>query len=458
MSIVSNLVIVGLMLTPTNETRYSSQLPDLTTIQVLTELTHMANSVLDLVNASHSDSPAYRAEVVQKLDKLLAGQYRMEQRLARIESELQALGIQVGELHKKEEYRELLAICNVVEERYKGWISRIEDKDVVDEIRGFHNRLSVARARYIMFDPRASRIGASEFLTVAYAFAVELAFWDLLKTPDVTRRAVLAKYAAYFRDCADTKINGSVGNLLLSLRNRHANALSVGRSYYNHLEAKVRVLWHWVEVIDGERRTYYRYHRKESIYHIYASGSILNGYNVWHQLATENGAATSDGDEAFRDRKVQEAINNAQQKYDGAIREYKYCEDRLPVAISAMETLRRLTLICDPPPLHKLVRVVVTDKGPLGGLFYLDWESIDGASYEVQWSTVSDFSVIVGSVILNDRSKYVMSGMAPGTQYWVRVRPIRGNQTAEWSDPVSFVGKVEAKMGNLARIEFRLVS
>src|SRR5688572_28207820 len=47
-------------------------------------------------------------------------------------------------------------------------------------------------------------------------------------------------------------------------------------------------------------------------------------------------------------------------------------------------------------PLHKLIEILFGD-GLVAGSLKADWEPIDGASYEIQWSTTSNFSVIIGS-------------------------------------------------------------
>ena len=88
--------------------------------------------------------------------------------------------------------------------------------------------------------------------------------------------------------------------------------------------------------------------------------------------------------------------------------------------------------------LHKLIEIVLRD-GPVPGSLFFDWESIDGASYEVQWSTTSNFAVVLGSSTSAGASEYVIGGLTPGTQYWARVRPVRGGSSAEWSDPATRV-------------------
>lgn len=92
-------------------------------------------------------------------------------------------------------------------------------------------------------------------------------------------------------------------------------------------------------------------------------------------------------------------------------------------------------------PLHKLVTLVLTD-GLVPGSLKFDWESIDGASYEVQWAAVPTFATLVGSATSASSSDYSISGLVPGTQYWTRVQPLRGADSAEWSDPATRVAPI----------------
>jgi len=91
--------------------------------------------------------------------------------------------------------------------------------------------------------------------------------------------------------------------------------------------------------------------------------------------------------------------------------------------------------------LHTLVEIKVTD-GPVPGSLKFDWESIEGASYEVQWSTASDFATMTGSAASASASEFIISGLTPGTQYWMRVRALRGGQATAWSDPATRVAPV----------------
>ena len=92
------------------------------------------------------------------------------------------------------------------------------------------------------------------------------------------------------------------------------------------------------------------------------------------------------------------------------------------------------------PPLHKLVDIKILD-GILPGSIKLDWENITGASYEVEWFTDSALTQKVGSATATS-SEFTATALTPGTQYWMHVRPHRGGQTAEWSDPATRVAPV----------------
>ncbi len=91
-------------------------------------------------------------------------------------------------------------------------------------------------------------------------------------------------------------------------------------------------------------------------------------------------------------------------------------------------------------PLVKLTDIKTFD-GLLPGSIRFDWENIEGATYEVQWSLASTFTDLVGSAV-STQSEYMVSGLTSGVQYWMRVRPVRGGQSAAWSDPATRVAPV----------------
>ena len=82
-----------------------------------------------------------------------------------------------------------------------------------------------------------------------------------------------------------------------------------------------------------------------------------------------------------------------------------------------------------------------TYDGLLPGSIRFDFENIEGATYEVQWSLTSDFAEFVGTAV-STQSEYMIAGLTSGTQYWMRVRPVRGGQLAAWSDPATRVAPV----------------
>lgn len=91
-------------------------------------------------------------------------------------------------------------------------------------------------------------------------------------------------------------------------------------------------------------------------------------------------------------------------------------------------------------PLHKLTDIKVKDGIPASSILF-DWENIEGATYEVQWFTDAALTQMVGSAV-STRSDFTITGLTSGTQYWMHVRPQRGGQTAEWSDPATRVAPV----------------
>lgn len=88
-------------------------------------------------------------------------------------------------------------------------------------------------------------------------------------------------------------------------------------------------------------------------------------------------------------------------------------------------------------PLHKLTDIKVFDGIPAHSIRF-DWENIDGANYEVAWATDAALTAIVGTAI-STQSEFTITGLTPGTQYWMHVRPARGGQFGPWSDPATRV-------------------
>ncbi len=88
-------------------------------------------------------------------------------------------------------------------------------------------------------------------------------------------------------------------------------------------------------------------------------------------------------------------------------------------------------------PLVKLTDIRTSDGIPAQSIFF-DWENIQGATYEVVWATNSTFTTVIGTAV-STQSEYTITGLTAGTQYWMRVRPVRGGQFGPWSDPATRV-------------------
>ena len=119
--------------------------------------------------------------------------------------------------------------------------------------------------------------------------------------------------------------------------------------------------------------------------------------------------------------------------------------DRYTDALYSSTSVEKLRFGLEPkgkqmPPLGRLLRIVLSD-GPDRGTFRFDWEAVKNAVYEVQWSEADDFSTLKGSGV-STSSSFVIFGLEPGVQYWVRVRPVRGGQIAPWSDPATRIAPI----------------
>ena len=93
-----------------------------------------------------------------------------------------------------------------------------------------------------------------------------------------------------------------------------------------------------------------------------------------------------------------------------------------------------------PGAAYKLIEIRTLDD-PTPNSILFDWESIVGASYEIKWFSNAPMTQLVGSAT-STASEYVISGLTPGQQYWMIVRPVRGSETGPWSDPATRVANV----------------
>ena len=76
---------------------------------------------------------------------------------------------------------------------------------------------------------------------------------------------------------------------------------------------------------------------------------------------------------------------------------------------------------------------------------WLSWLAADNATeYRVQISTVSDFSSIVADVNVSSITVYELTGLAPGTTYFWRVRGANSSGFGSWSDYFQFTTGIPA--------------
>ncbi len=71
----------------------------------------------------------------------------------------------------------------------------------------------------------------------------------------------------------------------------------------------------------------------------------------------------------------------------------------------------------------------------------VDFDTVEGAVYEVQWFTDSAMTQSVGSVTVTE-SEVEIPGLQAGQQYWIRVRAVRAGQYGPWSDPATRVANI----------------
>ena len=83
-------------------------------------------------------------------------------------------------------------------------------------------------------------------------------------------------------------------------------------------------------------------------------------------------------------------------------------------------------------PVGKAVITKVKDGvGP--GSIFLNWRSLEDVhAYSVEWYSDSALTQMVGYATAT-RSDYTIQKLAPGQQYWMRVRGVRGNAIGDWS-------------------------
>jgi len=72
---------------------------------------------------------------------------------------------------------------------------------------------------------------------------------------------------------------------------------------------------------------------------------------------------------------------------------------------------------------------------------WVDWSSVTGAVYEIQWFSDANLTQMVGSATVT-ASEMEVQGLERGKQYHFRVRAVRGGHTVPWSDQATRVANI----------------
>jgi len=88
-------------------------------------------------------------------------------------------------------------------------------------------------------------------------------------------------------------------------------------------------------------------------------------------------------------------------------------------------------------------RVVIksTSDGSQHGSIEIDWETVEGSNYVVQWFNDAALTQLVGTTTVTS-SKVEIENLESGKQYWFQVRAIRGGQEGKWSDPATSIASL----------------
>ena len=87
------------------------------------------------------------------------------------------------------------------------------------------------------------------------------------------------------------------------------------------------------------------------------------------------------------------------------------------------------------------VVITATEDGTHPHSIWLDWDSVTGAVYEVQWFGDAALTQMVGSATVT-LSEIEVPGLTLGQQYWFRVRAVRANLVGPWSDQATRVANI----------------
>ena len=84
-------------------------------------------------------------------------------------------------------------------------------------------------------------------------------------------------------------------------------------------------------------------------------------------------------------------------------------------------------------PLGQVI-IIKIDDGVAPASIFVDWDTDASAkAYQIEWYTDSAMTQSVGSAAVGS-SEYEIQGLIQGTQYWIRVRSVSGQENGQWSD------------------------
>ena len=91
------------------------------------------------------------------------------------------------------------------------------------------------------------------------------------------------------------------------------------------------------------------------------------------------------------------------------------------------------------PPEQVVVRDIRDGSEPAS--LFVDFESVESASYQAQWFTDAALTAQVGDLAVT-ASELTATGLTAGQQYWFRIRAVRGGLNGPWSDPATRVANI----------------
>jgi len=72
---------------------------------------------------------------------------------------------------------------------------------------------------------------------------------------------------------------------------------------------------------------------------------------------------------------------------------------------------------------------------------WVDWDSVDGTVYEIQWFGDAPLTLMVGSTT-GANSEMEIQCLERGKQYWFGVRAVRAGKVGSWSDQATRVANI----------------